>query len=294
MVTGSYQNLYPFKAHWLDTDGGRLHYVDEGDPDAPPMLMLHGNPTWSFYYRDLIRAFSADYRVVAPDHLGCGLSDKPADYDYSLDNRIKHVTDLAEALDLEDVTLVVHDWGGAIGMGWAVANPVRVGRFVVFNTAAFLASRIPFSIDICRIRGFGAVMIRGLNAFARAALIRAVHHRDRLTPDVQAGYLAPYDSWGNRVAHLRFVQDIPMSAGHPSYQRLERIGAGLVSLADRPMLIIWGAHDFCFDDAFFEEWKRRFPDAKTHYVEDAGHYVVEDAHERIIPWMKAYLHEVTP
>ncbi len=290
-MTGNYQNLYPFSAHWFDTDGGRMHYVDEGERDAPAMLMLHGNPTWSFYYRELIKAFSKTHRVIVPDHIGCGLSDKPVDAPYTLAQRIEHVTALVDHLELDDVTLVVHDWGGAIGMGWAVGHPERVGRCVVFNTAAFPASRIPFSIDICRIPGFGAVMIQGLNAFAKAALIRAVHHRDRLTPDVRAGYLAPYDSWNNRRAHLRFVHDIPMSKSHESYSRLAGIDEGLKHLRDKPMMIVWGGKDFCFNDSFFDMWRQRFPDARAHYVEDAGHYVVEDAHERIIPWMQDFLQE---
>jgi haloalkane dehalogenase len=266
-----------------------MHYVDEGERGAALMLMLHGNPTWSFYYRELIRAFRGEHRVVAPDHLGCGLSDKPTNFSYRLADHIAHVESLVEALDLRDLTLVVHDWGGAIGMGFAVRHPERVKRLVILNTAAFPSKRIPFSIDICRIPGFGALAIRGLNAFARVALIRAVHHQERLTPEVRAGYLAPYDSWEHRLANLRFVEDIPMKPTHPSYALLAEIGEKIGVLADRPMLIAWGARDFCFDDSFYEEWVRRFPKAEAHYIEDASHYVLEDAHERIVPWIKRWL-----
>lgn len=133
--------------------------------------------------------------------------------------------------------------------------------------------------------------IRGLNAFAKVALLRCVVHKERLTPEVKAGYLAPYDTWAHRVANLRFVEDIPMSPAHPSYATLSRIGERLSLLESKPMLIVWGAQDFCFDDSFYTEWKARFPRAECHYLEDAGHYVVEDAHERIIPWMTAHLLE---
>lgn len=285
----SYGALYPFAPHHLAVDGGRIHYVDEGPRDAPVLLMLHGNPTWSFYFRELIRAFSEDHRVVAIDHLGCGLSDKPETYDYRLEARIAHVERLVDALSLRDLTLVVHDWGGAIGMGYAVRHPEQARRFVVFNTAAFPSERIPFSIDICRWPIFGPLMIRGLNAFSKVALIRAVHHRERLTPEVRSGYLAPYDAWATRVAQLRFVQDIPMRKDHPSFALLAQIGEGLAQLRGRPMLLAWGAHDFCFDLEYLAEWRARFPEAEVEVYEDAGHYVVEDAHERIIPRMRRFL-----
>lgn len=285
----SWRAEYPFASHTINVAHGKLHYVDEGPRDGPVMFMMHGNPTWSFYYRHLIKAFSSTYRVVVPDHLGCGLSDKPEDFSYRLADHIANVNKLAETLDLKDVTLCVHDWGGAIGMGWATANPERVRRFVVFNTAAFLSERIPLSIDMCRIPGFGALAIRGLNAFARVALMRCVVHKELLTPEVRAGYLAPYNSWSNRVATLRFVQDIPMSESHPTRPTLQGVQDKLHTLTDKPMLIVWGAEDFCFNDTFLEEWRRRFPEAEVHRVEDAGHYVVEDARDRIIDWMGEFL-----
>lgn len=291
MTPATYTKEYPFRPNFLETDGGRLHYLDEGPKDAPPLLLLHGNPTWSFYYRKIVQAFAGARRVIVPDHLGCGLSDKPQAYPYTLERRIAHVGQLIEHLGLGALDLGVHDWGGAIGMGWATAHPERINKLVVFNTAAFPAQRIPFSINVCRIPLFGAVAIRGLNAFAKVALLRCVVHKERLTPEVKAGYLAPYDTWAHRVANLRFVEDIPMSPAHPSYATLSRIGERLSLLESKPMLIVWGAQDFCFDDSFYTEWKTRFPRAECHYLEDAGHYVVEDAHERIIPWMTAHLLE---
>ena len=283
------RGIYPFAQNYLETPAGRMHYVDEGPRDAPVLLMLHGNPTWSFYYRDLIAAFGQDYRVVVPDHIGCGLSDKPQGFDYTLESHIAHVERLVDGLDLSAITLVMHDWGGAIGMGFAVRHPDLVSRFVVFNTAAFPADRIPLAINVCRVPGFGALAIRGLNAFVKAALVMAVHHRERFTDEVRAGYLAPYDSWGNRVAHLRFVQDIPMSPAHGGYALLDSIGKGLSLFEDHPMLIIWGARDFCFDDHFLKTWRERFPAAQVEYVEDAAHFVVEDASDRIVGWMQAFL-----
>ena len=290
MVTAAaFGEAYPFSQHFAEVPGGRMHYVDEGPRDAPVLLMLHGNPTWSFYYRNLAKQLSDDYRVIAPDHLGCGLSDKPQDYAYTLANHISNLEALVDRLDLRSFTLVVHDWGGAIGMGLAVRRPELVERFVIFNTAAFPADRMPWAINLVRIPGFGALAVRGFNAFARGALASCVVHRERLTSEVKRGYLSPYDSWKNRVANLRFVQDIPMNEEHPGYALLVEIGEKIEQFADRPMLICWGAKDFVFDDWFFAEWRRRFPLAEAHYFIDAGHYVLEDAYERIVPHMRRFL-----
>ncbi len=280
---------WPYAPRYYDHPHGRMHYVEEGPASAPPLLMLHGNPSWSFMYRHLIATLKDRHRVIAVDHLGCGRSDKPEAGPYTLDAHIRRLDAFVSELGLERFDLAVHDWGGAIGMGLATEAPHRVERLVVFNTAAFPSSRIPLSINLCRLPGLGAVAIRGFNGFARAALARCVVHRERLTPDVRAGYLEPYDSWAHRVAHLRFVQDIPMSDRHPSWPRLVAISEGLGRLGDKPMLVVWGGRDFCFDDRFLEEWRRRFPQAEFHHVADAGHYVVEDAHERIGPWMQRFL-----
>ncbi len=290
----AFRDLYPFHSHYLTLSGWKYHYVDEGSGD--PLVMLHGNPTWSFYYRALIAAFSPTHRVVAPDHMGCGLSDKPQAYSYTLEQHINNLEALLDTLKLEHLTLFLHDWGGPIGMGYALRHPDRVNRFVVFNTAAFPASRIPFRINVCKLPGFGALAVRGLNAFARLAPTMASAKRERMTPAVKAGYLAPYDSYANRVALLRFVQDIPMRPSHPTYRLVEEIGRRLALFKDHPMLIIWGAQDWCFTTDFLKEWQERFPKAEVRLVPDAGHYVVEDAHERIIPWVHEFLakHPVGP
>jgi len=251
--------------------------------------MLHGNPTWSFYYRRLAAAVGERFRAVVPDHLGCGFSDKPQEYPYTLGTHIDNLENLIAALGLERLTLVLHDWGGAIGMGYAVRHPESVARVVVLNTAAFFSRRIPFRINVCRLPMFGAGAIRGLNAFARAALWMAVCDHDRMTPQIGRGFLRPYDSWANRVAILRFVQDIPRSPSSPSYRVLRGIEAQLGVLQDTPMLIQWGARDWCFDLSFLEGWRRRFPRAEVDVYDDAAHYVLEDAHERIIPRVMGFL-----
>jgi len=286
----AYRALYPFESHWLDLDGVRYHYLDEGPAQAPPIVMLHGNPTWSFYYRDLVSPLSQEYRIVVPDHVGCGLSDKPQDYDYCLAQHIANLEQLVDTLALQDVTFVLHDWGGVIGMGYATRHPDNVARLVILNTAAFYQPVLPLRIKLCRLPILGDVLLRGLNAFARLALPWATHHTARLTPAVRAGYLAPYDSWHNRIAILRFVRDIPLERHHPSRQMLEQIESNLYLLGQHPMLILWGAEDIVFTvEDYLTQWQARFPFAETHLIPDAGHYVVEDAHERIADWIADFM-----
>lgn len=285
--------LYPYQSRYLRLDSKtpdgvlKYHYLDEGRGET--LLMLHGNPTWSFYYRNLVKGLKDKYRCVVPDHIGCGLSDKPQDYNYTLAQHIDNLEYLIDQLRLKDITLVMHDWGGAIGMGYAVRHPQNIKRLVIFNTAAFLSGRIPFSINLCRLPVIGPVAIRYFNAFARIATFRACKNRGRMSAKVRRGYLAPYNSCANRIANLRFVQDIPMSPDVPSYPVVKFIESRLNLLRRRPILIMWGKKDFCFDDYYLDRWKNIYPEAVVHEIEDAGHYVVEDAYERIIPWMRDFM-----
>lgn len=291
MTSCSLQHLYPFDAHWLDLDDIKYHYLDEGPAGAPTLVMVHGNPTWSFYYRTLIPELSKAYRIIVPDHIGCGLSAKPQHYSYTLEQHIQNLERLIDSLDLQQkITLIVHDWGGAIGMGYATRHPETIRNFVIFNSAAFFVPRLPLRIRMCRIPRLGEFLVRGLNGFVRAAFLFATAQPQRLTPEVKAGYLAPYNSWSHRIAISRFIQDIPMEPAHPTRATLHQIDTSLSLFRNHPMLILWGAEDFCFTvEHFLPEWRKRFPAAQVHVLEQAGHYVVEDAHERILPLMIKFL-----
>jgi cis-3-alkyl-4-acyloxetan-2-one decarboxylase len=280
MVMRSFPSLfqYPFEPKsCILRDGHRLSFVDEGA--GRPVVFLHGNPSWSYLYRNLIVLLQGSQRCIAPDHLGCGLSDKPQNYPYRLADHIDNLENFLDRLAVERCVLVMHDWGGAIGMGWAGRNADRVAGMVVLNTAAFRAGGIPLRIAVCRWPVVGALMVRGLNLFARGATLMAV--KKRMAPDVQAGFLFPYDSWANRIAIHRFVEDIPLHRGHPSWAMLLQVEQGLKSLVGKPMLICWGGRDFCFTDVFYDEWRRRFPGAESHYFAQAGHYLLEDAFDGV-------------
>ncbi len=272
--------LYPFRSRYHTLrDGVRMHYVDEGEGDEA-VLMLHGNPTWGFLYRDVVAAVAGRIRCVVPDHVGMGLSDKPQNYRYALEQRIADIGSLVAALGLRKVHLIVHDWGGAIGFGWARRNAAMVGRIVITNTAAFPDTKIPLRIAICRIPFLGPLIVRGLNGFAGAAVSMAV--RRRMPPAVRAGYLAPYGSWRERVAVNAFVRDIPMGPSHPSYRELMAIHTSLTQFRDRRILIGWGARDFCFTTHFLDRWREIFPAAEVEVENDAGHYLLEDAGPRLV------------
>ena len=286
------RHLYPFKSHYIKINSLNYHFLDQGSGD--PVVMLHGNPTWSFYFRNLIKGLSSQFRTIVPDHMGCGLSDKPDidHYDYRLKSRVDDLENLLDTLGInQNITLVLHDWGGMIGMAYALRHPERIHRFVVMNTAAFLLPEgkvLPLRLRLIRnIKPFAALAVLGFNVFAGGALFMASYKG--LEKDVKSGLIAPYNSWNNRIATLKFVQDIPVKKEDPSYSLAKNVDDNLHRLNHIPMLILWGEHDFVFDMDYLLEWQRRFPDAKVKTFKDAGHYVLEDAADRIIPMVKNFL-----
>lgn len=289
-----FRHLYPFESHFMDMNGFKYHYVDEGS--GSPVIMVHGNPTWSFYYRRLIQNLSSHFRSIALDHIGCGLSDKPTveQYDYTLDRRIEDLENFIYRLELkEKITLVVHDWGGMIGIAYALRHLGRIDKIVLLNTAGFFPPQgrpLPLRLKLIRhIKPFAKVAVLGFNAFARSALFMAT--AKGMPDDVKSGLMAPYNCWQNRIATLRFVEDIPLKPGDPSFETVKTVQNELHCLRDVPMLICWGMKDFVFTKAYLDEWRHRFPDARVHTFEDAGHYVLEDEAETVIDHIRKFMLE---
>jgi haloalkane dehalogenase len=280
--------LYPFESNFFELESGlKLHYLDEGPLEGQPVVMVHGNPTWSFYYRKLVQALSGEHRCLAPDHIGMGLSDRPddVDYDFTLQSRIDDFGAWLDEVEPErEIDLVVHDWGGAIGLSWAVRNPERVRRVLILNTWAFNIPKdksLPASLKFAR-TGIGTFLIQRFNAFSGLATRMATVHK--LDPDVAQGLVAPYRrSPDQRLATLRFVQDIPLSETDPAWSVLAETEARLTVLAEKEVQIAWGAKDFVFNDDVLALWREKLPDVPVEYYKDAGHYVLEDAADRIIP-----------
>jgi haloalkane dehalogenase len=270
-----------------------MHYLDEGPRDAPVVLMVHGNPTWSFYYRNLVLALRDRYRCIVPDHIGCGLSDKPGDdrYTYTLSQRI---SDLGALMDhirpATPLHLVVHDWGGMIGFGWAIERPAQIGNMVIGNTAAFrmpAEKKLPATLKLVRNTKIGALLVQGLNAFSGIAA--RVAFKKPVSAGIRKAYTGPYDSWDNRIATLRFVQDIPLGPGDPSYGIVQRTEARLPEFAGKPCLLAWGGKDFVFDRHFLKQWQRIFPHAQLLEYADCGHYIFEDGGPSLMLAVREFL-----
>jgi cis-3-alkyl-4-acyloxetan-2-one decarboxylase len=276
----------------FDRHGLKLHFIDEGSGE--PVVMVHGNPTWSFLFRHLIDALAATHRVIVPDQIGCGLSDKPDDarYSYTLQSRVDDLEQLIDHLGLTgELTLLLHDWGGMIGMTYAARWPERIARLVVCNTAGFhkpATKRMPRTLSLCRNSWLGAFLVRGMNLFCHGTALVGCR-RASMTRDLRAAYVAPYDSWDHRRAILRFVQDIPLSRGDTSYDLVSWTQDRLERLRSVPMLVLWAMKDFVFDRHFLAEWQRRFPAAEVHCFLSAGHYVFEDEEEALRDVVPAFL-----
>lgn len=287
------QHLYPFEGCFLRRGELKYHYLDEGQGD--PIVMVHGNPSWSIYYRRLIWGMRDTHRCIVPDHIGCGFSEKPSDenYGYRLRDRVKDLEALIEETTggEQKLTLVAHDWGGMIAMAYAVQNPARIGRIVLLNTAAFhlpASMRLPKAIAAVRNTQLGALSVRGLNSFSRAAA-NVGCKRNPMSAELRDAYCAPYDSWDNRIATLRFVQDIPLSPQDPSYALVSEVEAGLHQFNHTPILLCWGMLDFVFGPQVLLEFQKRWPHAEVEQFDDCGHYVLEDAGEEAVARIRAFV-----
>ena len=287
--------LYPYESHYMTIGGFKYHYLDEGptEPDGverPVLICVHGNPTWSFFFRSVVNAFRDKYRVIAVDHIGCGLSEKPGakEYPYTIARRADDLLELIEKLKLKNCVLVAHDWGGAVGMCAATQIPNVFSKIVLMNTASYLHERCPRRIRTFHIPILNKILAQGLNVFPVAASSMAT--AKGLSPDVKSGLLAPYDSWSNRVAVLEFVKDIPISPKHRSYETFVKMMERLPVFKDKPVALIWGVKDWCFPpEVFLEEYLKYYPNAFVRKIEDSGHYLLEDSPDEALAAMREFL-----
>jgi len=297
----TFGGTWPYEPKWFDTPDGRLHYVDEGPRDGKPVVMVHGNPTWGYLYRNFISALAdAGYRCIVPDHLGFGRSDKPDKPElYQVPRHAKRLDALLESLDLHDATLVCQDWGGPIGFYWATRHPERIAALCVLNTMAHRPDgkvELPVPIRLFRTPGVGELMVKGGHMFVRGFLFNAgIMHKDRLTPEVRAAYTAPHPTYSSRTSILVFPREIPADDTGRVADFLGEVEAGLPKLKDKPTMIAWAMKDIAFLPRYLDEaWLRDFPNADVLRLPDAGHYLQEDAHERIVPKLLSHLESVFP
>ncbi len=295
--TSSFRSEYPFTSRIYNVSGQEYHYLDEGKGE--PVVMVHGNPTWSFFYRKLVCGLRDKYRCLVPDHVGCGLSAKPQQYDYTLD---QHVTNLESWLENllpspshegGRINLIVHDWGGPIGLSYAIRHPDRIRRVVILNTSAFTSGDMPFRIKLCRWPVLGSVLVRGFNLFAKLAT--SLTTVKPLPQNVRDGFVLPYNSWANRVAVHNFVLDIPLSSGTPTYDLFRKLEDRVGDLLGQvPLLVQWGMQDWCFTPYFLNLWREKFPLAEIDEYPEAGHYLLEDEGDAILARICSFLERPAP
>jgi haloalkane dehalogenase len=275
------EELYPFESHCADIDGARVHYVDEGS--GPPLLLLHGNPTWSFLYRDIINDLRDRFRCIAPDHPGFGLSSAPPGYGYTPAEHARVLEQLVTQLDLHEVTMMVQDWGGPIGFAVATRQADRFAAFVIGNTWAWPKSDLGTQL-FSRVLGgpIGGNLILRRNFFVEKILPGNVK-RKRLSEAVMEAYRGPFPTPESRRPLHVFPREI--LASRPF---LAEIARGLPALADRPALLVWPTKDIAFRDPERRHWEEIFPDHRTVVLDGAGHYIQEDAAEEIVAAIRSW------
>jgi cis-3-alkyl-4-acyloxetan-2-one decarboxylase len=283
----SWRTQYPFRDNFFDLSGKRMHYVDEGA--GSPVLCVHGNPTWSFYYRALINHLKGRNRVIAVDHLGMGLSDRVGTDNYPLANHIDNLCRLVDHLQLEKATLVVHDWGGPIGLGMLAKRLPRFVRLVMLNTGAFPPKQIPIRLRIARSKLIGRFLLTRRNMFLTELLRTGIMRPSSLSVDERAGYVAPYDTPTNRQGVFAFVRDIPTKPTDPTWRTLAEIESSLTKISQLPTMMLWGLKDWVFTEQILNQMVTYFPNATVHRFPDAGHLVLEDERAACLKLIREFI-----
>ncbi len=275
------ERLFPFKHRYITIGQNRIHYIDEGE--GRTLVLFHACPMWSFAYRRQIAEFSRDHRVIAFDMLGFGLSDKPSDFDYTLTGHINLTESLIGAMDLKDITLVMHGWGGTIGMGFAVRHPNLIAGLVVLNSMAFSDFPLPWRLYPCRAPWLGAKIILDLKMLQFGV--------NKLPPEIAEAYRYPFLSKESRIPLLRFIEDIPGTPEAESAQTILTIETRLWMFNNKPSCIIWAMRDWLYNVKSLKRWERCLPNASVHLLPDAGRYMQEDAPDKVNAIMREFLAE---
>jgi pimeloyl-ACP methyl ester carboxylesterase len=290
----TFEETFPFVPHYYSSSGFDMHYVDEGSGE--PVVMVHGDPTWGYLYRNFIPPLSRHYRCVVPDQMGMGKSAVPQDRErYRLEQHRDDLEALLLHLDLHDITLVLHDWGGPVGLGFATRHPERIKRLVLMNTWAFAPwPGGPFPRLLALIRSErGEAFVLQKNGYLEPALLGTTHHSEKLTKTVMEAYRAPFPTPESRLAMLCWSRDIPVQETDVSYTEMKRIEQGLAQFNGIPILLVWGMQDPVLSASVLHRWQQVYPRAITYELEDASHFLQEDAPERIVKRIEAFL-EASP
>src|SRR5207248_4937417 len=278
-----FEGLFPFAPHYYSHHGMEMHYVDEGSGE--PVVMVHGDPTWGFLYRNFIPLLSQRYRCIVPDQMGMGKSAVPQERSlYRLEQHRANLEALLLDLNLYDITLILHDWGGPVGLGFATRYPERIKRLVLMNTWAFApwpGGPFPRLLEIIRSERGEAFVLRK-NSYLEPALIGTTYHSEKLTTSVLEAYRAPFSTPESRLAMLCWSRDIPVQESDVSYAEMKYIEKGLSQFSEIPILLVWGMRDPVLSPEVLQRWQRLYPHARTYEMEDASHFLQEDAPSNIV------------
>jgi haloalkane dehalogenase len=280
------RNEYPFASHYFQTAAGKMHYVDEGQGEA--VVMLHGNPAWSFLYRKLIKRLSPNYRCIAPDHIGFGLSDKPSDWNYLPEEHAKNFAALVDYLGLKDITLVVGDWGGPIGMQYAVNHPENVKRLIITNTWAWPVDKDFHYVSFSAFMGgpIGRLLIRHFNFFVTSFMRVAFGDKSRLGEQAHRHYKDALPTAASRKGCYVFPKQIIASTPW-----LAQLWGKMRVLRDKPTLFVWGMMDVAFREKELKRWQQVLPNSIALHLNTVGHFVPEEAPEQFGEAVENFLKE---
>lgn len=275
--------LYPFKSNYIKLKAGKMHYIDEGQGEV--ILFVHGTPTWSFLYRDYVKALSKNYRCIAIDHIGFGLSDRPDSFAGTPEAHNVNLTEFIERLNLKNVTLVVHDFGGPIGLPYAINNSNNVKRIVMFNTWLWETKNNPEVQKVDKIinSGMGKFMYLRMNFSPKVLLKKAFYDKCNLTKEAHRHYKEVFPDKQSRIYAYKIAQSL-MGSSDWYQEQWNKID----SIENIPLLILWGVRDEFFPEAYLNKWAERLPHAEVKKLE-SGHFVQEEQTEKSIQYLKEFL-----
>lgn len=275
------RNEYPFESHYLELASGKIHYVDEGQGD--PIVMVHGNPGWSFEFRNVIKELSKTYRCIAIDHIGFGLSDKPNEWDYLPKNHAKNFEIFMDSLQLENITLVVNDWGGPIGLSYAIKHPEKIKKIVILNTWMWSVEDDPYYRKFSKMMGgnIGRFMIKHFNIFGKVVVKKAVGDKKQLKKNIHRHYYEHLATKKDRKGCYTFPKEIIGSSIW-----LKELWAQKDKINSIPTTIIWGMKDIAFREQELNHWVKHWNNPKVIKLQKVGHFPQEEASEKVIQQLK--------
>lgn len=286
----TFEGLFPFAPNYYSHQGLDMHYVDEGSGE--PVVMVHGDPTWGFLYRNFISPLSQHYRCIVPDQMGMGKSAIPQEKSlYRLEQHRANLEALLLHLNVYNSTLVLHDWGGPVGLGFATRHPERIKRLVLMNTWAFApwpGGPLPRMLELIRSER-GEAFVLKKNGYLEPALLGTTYHQEKLTTTIMEAYRAPFPTPEARLAMLCWSRDIPVQETDVSYAEMKQIERGLPQFSEIPILLVWGMQDPVLSTTVLSRWQQLYPHATTYELEDASHFLQEDAPERIVQWIETFM-----